>query len=190
VVAFFTLMAAFTPGALPHWAAPGWLSATILLAVAGGPLLRAGLRWGFGMTGVAVAGLLVVLHVPVPLPQGALDELRGWREGAAAARAIAGDARLAVAHPLVFGQIGFADGRSPAYVGARMAAASFYDPAPLAAGKPLLLLTVEGLGEDRAELERRLGPLTPAGDYVALDGARLVRRYHFWWIGAPPPRGG
>ena len=187
VVAFFTAMAAFTPGALPHWAAPGWLSACVLLAIAGGPLLRPAVAVGLGMTGVAVAGLLLVLHVPLPIPQGPLDELRGWHEGAAAARAVAGDARLAVAHPMVFGQIAFADGRSPAYLGARRAAASFYDPAPLASGAPLLLLTVEGLGETPAELAARLGPLEPAGAFVAKDGERVVRRYRFFWL-RPEPR--
>jgi 4-amino-4-deoxy-L-arabinose transferase-like glycosyltransferase len=188
VIAFFTALAALTPGALPHWAAPGWLSACVLLAIAGGPFLRPALAVGLGMTGVAVLGILVVLHVPLPIPQGPLDELRGWREGATAARAVAGEARLAANHWIVLGQVGFADGRSPAYVGDRRSGPSFYDPAPLASGAPHLLVTVEGLDPPRAELEARLGPLEPAGAFEAKDGERVVRRYRFWWI-APPRRG-
>ena len=130
---------------------------------------------------------MVLVLAPLPLPQGPLDELKGWREAAAAARAVAGDARLAVAHPLVFGQIGYADGRTPAYVGQRRAAASYYDPAPLAAGRPILLVRVEGLDPPREALEARLGPLEPAGSFVAMDGERVVRRYQFFWV-RPSPR--
>jgi 4-amino-4-deoxy-L-arabinose transferase-like glycosyltransferase len=185
VVAFFTMMAALTPGALPHWAAPGWLSACILLAVAGARLLRPALGIGFGMIGLALAGILVVFLVPLPVTPNPLDELRGWREGARAARAVAGEARLAADHWIVLGQIGFADGRSPAYVGQRRSGPTFYDPAPLASGAPHLLVTVEGLDPTRAELEARLGPLSPAGGFEAKDGERVIRRYRFWWIASP-----
>ena len=187
VVAFFTVSASFTPGALPHWPAPGWLSATVLLCVLGVPGARLW-RWALGIGFASIAAVLVLVLVPLPVPQGPLDDLRGWREGAAAARAVAGDARLAVTHYIVYSFIGFSDGRSPAYVGERRCAASFYDPAPLAAGAPHLLVTVEGMDPPREALEARLGMLTPAGSFVAKDGERVVRRYRFYWL-RPSPRG-
>jgi hypothetical protein len=42
------------------------------------------------------------------------------------------------------------------------------------------VVEVVGLGEDRAALESRLGPLEPAGEAEARDGGRLVRRYRYW----------
>jgi 4-amino-4-deoxy-L-arabinose transferase-like glycosyltransferase len=180
VVAFFTVAAAFTPGALPHWPAPGWLSAVLLLAVAGS-------RWLRGAVGVGLAlSLLLLALLAVPLPGGPLEELRGWREGAAAARAAAGTRRLAAAHWMVLGQLGWADGRSPAYLGARRSGPTFYDPGPTPGRAPLLLVLVDGLGEDRAALEARLGPLEPAGEAEAREGGHLVRRYRFFrWGGRP-----
>jgi 4-amino-4-deoxy-L-arabinose transferase-like glycosyltransferase len=188
VVAFFTAAAAFTPGALPHWAAPGWLSACILLAIGGTRLLRPALGIGFGLSGLLLVLVLLVSVVPLPISPNPIDELRGWSEGARAARVVAGDARLAADHWIVLGQLGFADGRSPAYVGERRSGPTFYDPAPLASGAPHLLVTVEGLDPTRAELEERLGPLTPAGGFEAKDGERVIRHYRFWWI-APRRRG-
>src|SRR6266568_2627907 len=73
--------------------------------------------------------------------------------------------------------------------GERRSGPTFYDPAPLASGAPHLLVTVEGLDPPRAELEVRLGPLSPAGGFDAKDGARVIRRYRFWWLAAPPRRG-
>jgi 4-amino-4-deoxy-L-arabinose transferase-like glycosyltransferase len=183
VVVFFTVAAAFTPGALPHWPAPGWLSATVLLAVAGTPLLRPALTVGFTL----IAALLVLVLAPFPLPGGPLDELHGWREGAAAARAAAGGARLAVTHWIALGQLGWYDGASPAYLGDRRSGPSLYDPDPLAAGAPLLVVTVEGLGPGAPALAARIGPLRPAGEATATERGRVIRRYRFWWW-EPPVR--
>jgi len=80
VILFFTAAAAFTPGALPHWPAPGWLSATLLLAMAGHRRLEAA-----GWVGAAACALLVAA-LALPLPESPLDELRGWEEGAAGGR--------------------------------------------------------------------------------------------------------
>jgi 4-amino-4-deoxy-L-arabinose transferase-like glycosyltransferase len=183
VVAFFTLAAAFTPGALPHWPAPGWLSATVLLAAAGTRLLRPALWVGFATSALVVGAVLLPLPVAGPL-----DELRGWREGAAAARAAAGGARLAANHWIVLGQIGWYDGASPAYLGERRSGPTLYDPAPRAAGAPLLLVTVPGLDPGREALEARLGTLVPAGEVTAADRGRVVRRYRLFWVDAPPAR--
>jgi len=183
VIVFFTVAAAFTPGALPHWPAPGWLSATVLLAVAGTPLLRSALAVGFAL----VAAVLVLVLAPLPLPGGPLDELHGWREGAEAARAAAGGARLATTHWIALGQLGWYDGASPAYLGDRRSGPSLYDPDPLAAGAPLLVVTVEGLGPDAPALAARIGPLRPAGEATATERGRVVRRYRFWWW-EPPVR--
>ncbi|HET6438768.1 MAG TPA: glycosyltransferase family 39 protein [Anaeromyxobacter sp.] len=195
VVAFFTLSAALTPGALPHWAAPGWLSAVITLCLSVPPAsrwFRRALFVGYGETAVLLLGLLLLLSLPLPaafsafgrtapVSPGPLDDLVGWREGAAAARAVAGEARLAAPHWIILGQLGWYDGRSPAYVGERVTAPSLYDPDPLAAKRPLLVVTVDRLGPQLDSLERRLGPLEPAGTFQARQGDRLVRTYRFWW---------
>ena len=171
VVAFFTVAAAFKP-ALPHWPAPGWLSASIILAIAGARLLRKAAAVGLACT--------VAVLAAIPLPVKPLDELKGWRAGAEAARAVAGDARLAAGHWMILGHLGWYDGRSPAYVGERASGPSFYDPHPLEAGSPLLVVTVDGLGPQREALEARMGPLAPAGEAVAREGGREIRRYRFW----------
>jgi 4-amino-4-deoxy-L-arabinose transferase-like glycosyltransferase len=176
VAGFFTAAAAFTPGALPHWPAPGWLSATLLLAQAGSRRLRLALWSGGALTALLVA--LVLL--PLPLPGSPLDELRGWDEGAAAARRVAGGARLAAAHWILLGHLSWSADEDVAYVGARVSGPTFYAPEPPAGEGPLLVVTVAGLGEDRAALERRLGPLVPAGEAEARDGSRVVRRYLFY----------
>ncbi len=200
VAGFFTFSAAVTPGALPHWPGPGWLSAVLLLCMSIRWERRAdeprswrwALRVGFGEMAiglVAVAALLAtpipssidVLGRSIPVTCGPLDELAGWREGANAARAVAGPERLAVAHWIALGQLGWYDHRSPAYIGQRVSGPSFYDPDPLAAGKPLLVVTMDRLGPQRDALEQRLGPLQPAGSFEARQGTRLVRRYRFWW---------
>jgi 4-amino-4-deoxy-L-arabinose transferase-like glycosyltransferase len=181
VVAFFTAAAAFTPGALPHWPGPGWLSASILLAIAGSRWLRAAIRSGLAIVAALVALLAAAAVVPLPLPIGALKELPlGWRAGAVAARAAAGDARLAAAHWIALGQLGWYDRRSPAYLGDRPSGPWFYDPDPLARGEPLLVVTVDGLGPQRARLEERMGPLEPAGEFEARYGERMIRRFRFW----------
>ena len=174
VAALFTVAAAFTPGALPHWPAPGWLSASVLLAIAGARLLRPALGVGFALSA------LVPLALALPLPASPLDELRGWREGAAAARAAAGGARLAVTHWIALGQLGWYDRASPAYLGDRRSGPTYYDPAPQARGEPLLVVTVDGLGPQRERIEEKLGPLVPAGSFTALEGSREVRRYRFY----------
>jgi len=200
VAVFFTLAAAFTPGALPHWPAPGWLSALLCAALPGAAVSE---RWwrralwvGLGELSVGLAALLLLLAVPfpatlsllgrtVPVQRGPLDDLLGWSEGAAAARGVAGDARLATSHWIALGQLGFYDRRSPAYLGERRSGPSLYDPDPLAAGEPLLLVTVDGLGPQRDRMEERLGPLEPAGAFTARQGERPVRTYRFWWWRGP-----
>jgi hypothetical protein len=169
---------------LPHWPAQGWLSALLLLCLSGaaaGRWWRRALWVGFGEIAAGLLVLFTLLAVPLPFQHGPLDELVGWREGAAAARAVAGDARLAVGHWMHLGQLGLYDQRSPAYLGDRPSGPTFYDPDPRAAGRPLLVVTVEGQGAQRESLERRLGPLEPAGSYEARQGDRLVRTYRFWW---------
>jgi 4-amino-4-deoxy-L-arabinose transferase-like glycosyltransferase len=180
VVAFFTAAAIFTPGALPHWPAPGWLSAVVLLAAAGSRWLRPALLTG------AACGALLLAALALPLPRGPLDELSGWREGAEAARSAAQGRRLGATHWMALGHLGWAGGEPLAYVGARRTGPSFYAPDPLAARQPLLVVAVEGLGEDRAALEARLGPLEPAGEATAWRGGRPLRRYLFYrWPGTP-----
>jgi hypothetical protein len=72
--------------------------------------------------------------------------------------------------------------------GERRSGPTYYEPDPRAAGAPLLLVTVEGLDPGREALEARLGPLVPAGGFVASEGARTIRRFRFWrW---EPPRHG
>jgi hypothetical protein len=186
VVLFFTTAAAFTPGALPHWPGPGWFSATLLLAIGGSRWLRLALVTGGALGATLVVALLLLIARVVPLPSSPLDELRGWREGAVGALAAAGGAPIAVAHWMALGHLGWAGGAPVAYVGARPCGASFYAPDPLASGGPLLVVEVVGLGEDRAALVARLGPLAPAGAAEARDGDRLVRRYRFWRRAAAP----
>jgi 4-amino-4-deoxy-L-arabinose transferase-like glycosyltransferase len=180
VVAFFTAAAALGPGALPHWPAPGWLSAVILLAVAGSRWLRPAL-----LSGAALAALLLVGLV-LPLPRGPLDELSGWREAAEAARAAARGRQVAVAHWMALGHLGWAGGAPVAYLGRRPSGPTYYAPDPVAARRPLLVVLVDGLGEDRASLEARLGPLAPEGEAEARRGGRLLRRYRFYGWPATP----
>ncbi len=196
IVVFFTVSAALTPGALPHWPAPGWLSAAFLLCMSsavGSRGWRWALRVGFGEMAVGLVGLAILLAVPTPpsihllgrtvvVERGPLDDLLGWREGAAAARRVAGDARLAATHWIALGQLGWYDRRSPAYLGDRITGPSLYDPDPLRAGAPLLVVTVDDLGTQRDTLERKFGPLEPAGEFVAKQGERVVRTYRFWWL--------
>jgi len=55
------------------------------------------------------------------------------------------------------------------------------------AGLALLVVTVDGLGPGREELERRLGPLRAAGELAVEERGRLLRRYRFFrWAPAPP----
>jgi 4-amino-4-deoxy-L-arabinose transferase-like glycosyltransferase len=199
LVAFFTVSAALTPGALPHWTGPAWLSSLLLLLVGGGATgawWRWALRVGFGELAVGLLALLLLLAIPFPgaitafghtwpVTRGPLDDLVGWREGAAAARAVAGEERLAVSHWMHLGQLGWYDRRSPAYLGARPSGPTFYDPDPRAAGRPLLLVTVDEQGPQPRELERRLGPLEPAGSFEARQGLRHVRTYRFFWLRPP-----
>lgn len=184
LAALFTLAAAVTPGALPHWPAPAWCSAMVLLAAAGSRHLKWAAGVGLGMAALAVA-FAVVLSLPLPPLPGLgrpLDELRGWAEGARAARAVAGPRpRLAVTHWIVLGELGWYDERSPAYLGERVSGPTFYDPAPEAAGEPLLAVTVDGLGPQRERVEARLGPVEAVGAFTAraADG-REIRTYRFW----------
>jgi 4-amino-4-deoxy-L-arabinose transferase-like glycosyltransferase len=180
---WFTAAAALTPGALPHWAAPAWLSCLVLLAIAGSRALRAGVATGLALQAAAA----LALAAPVDLPGDPRDEVRGWREGAEAAAAAAGGRRLAAAHWIALGQIAWHADAPVAYVGDRPCAATYYAPDPRAAGAPLLVVAVEGLGPDRASLERRMGPLVPAGERDARTrGGRLVRRFLFYRWDPPP----
>jgi hypothetical protein len=180
VVLFFTAAATFTPGALPHWPGPGWLSATLLLAMGHHRWLRLAVSTGAALTGLLVALLLLLVTGIVPLPASPLDELRGWGEGAAGARAAARGAPVAATHWMALGHLGWAGGAPVAYAGARPCGASLYAPDPLASGAPLLLVEVVGLGEDAAALAARVGPLTAAGEVEVHDGRRLLRRYRYW----------
>jgi 4-amino-4-deoxy-L-arabinose transferase-like glycosyltransferase len=176
VVVGFTVAAAFTPGALPHWPAPGWLSALLLLALVGAPLLRAAVATGLGLQ---LAAALLAL-APLRLAHDPRDEVRGWREGALAAEAAAGGRTLAATHWIALGQLGWYAHGPVVYAGERPCAATLWEPDPRAAGRPLLVVAVDGLGPDRAALERRLGPLGEAGWFEARDGERVVRRYRFF----------
>jgi 4-amino-4-deoxy-L-arabinose transferase-like glycosyltransferase len=180
VVVFFTIAATFTPGALPHWPGPGWLSATLLLAVAGSRWLRQALATGAALGGALVVLVLLLVAGLVPLPKSPLDELRGWSEGAAGAQVAAHGGRIAVTHWMALGHLGWASGAPVEYVGARPCGASLYEPDPLRDGKPLLVVEVVGLGEAMASLQARLGPLAPAGEAEARDGDRVLRRFRYW----------
>jgi hypothetical protein len=81
---------------------------------------------------------------------------------------------------MMLGHLGWAGGEPVAYLGARPCAASYYEPDPLAGGAPLLVVQVEGLGEDRAALETQLGPLLPRGQITARCGDRELRRFRYW----------
>ncbi|HEX9053013.1 MAG TPA: hypothetical protein VF841_20965, partial [Anaeromyxobacter sp.] len=179
VVAFFTAAAAFTPGALPHWPAPGWLSAVLLLAIAGGPWLRAAAGSGLALSAAGAVVVAVAAVAGAPSGLDPLREVRGWREGARAAIAASGGARLAAAHWIALGQIGWYADAPIAYVGARRSAASFYEPDPRRGGEPLLVVVPEGLGPSRRELEARLGPLADAGGVTVPLGGGAVRRFSF-----------
>ncbi len=183
VVAFFTVAAAATPGALPHWPGPGWLSALILLAASGRRVqwLRAGVTTGLAM----VAVLLALVVVPLPLPRSPLDEMAGWREGAMAARAAAGGKRIAAVHWIVLGEMGWYLGESVAYLGDRRCAASFYQADPRENGEPLLLVSVDGLDPSRERLEERLGPLERTGTFTAARSGHPIRSYSFWMYRPP-----
>lgn len=174
VAAFFAFSAAFTPGALPHWAAPAWLSALILLATAGAARVRAALLVGGAMTAL----LLVALPVVPRFVRGPLDELRGWREAVEEARRIAPGARLATTHWMAVGHLGWYAEEPLAYVSDRLAGPSLY--APVEDQRPLLVVAPERLGPDRAGLERLLGPLLERGELAVRYGGRVVRRYRFY----------
>jgi 4-amino-4-deoxy-L-arabinose transferase-like glycosyltransferase len=182
VAAFFSLSAARTPGALPHWPAPAWLSALLLLAAAGTRWARLALWSG----GALVAAL--VLAVALPLPWASpLDEARGWEEALQAAHRLAPGARLATTHWMAVGHLGWYADEPLAYVSDRVAGPSFYAPPPPDA-RPLLVVAPEGLGPDRAKLEALLGPLAEEGELAATWRGRVVRRYRFYMAGADPRR--
>jgi hypothetical protein len=182
VAAFFSLSAARTPGALPHWPAPAWLSALLLLASAGTRWARLALWSG----GALVAAL--VLAVALPLPWASpLDELRGWDEALQSARRLAPGARLATTHWMAVGHLGWYADEPLAYVSDRVAGPSFYAPPPPDA-RPLLVVAPEGLGPDRAKLEALLGPLAEEGELAATWRGRVVRRYRFYMARADLPR--
>ena len=152
VVAFFTLSAALTPGALPHWTAPAWLSAMLLLAAAGSRWLRPAVALGFAMSAVLALALpFAPRFVGTPL-----DELRGWKEAVEAARRIDPEARLATTHWMALGHLGWYAEEPLAYVSDRPSGASFYPPDQPAGGlgddRPMLIIAPEGLGPARGKL--------------------------------------
>jgi hypothetical protein len=180
VVAFFTVSAALTPGALPHWTAPAWLSAMVLLAAAGSRRLRPAVALGFAMSAVLVVALpLAPRFVGTPL-----DELRGWKGVVEAARRIDPEARLATTHWMALGHLGWYAEEPLAYVSDRRSGASFYPPDQPAGGaadrRPLLIIAPEGLGPDRRKLEEIAGSLEERGRFTASYGGRAIRSYHFY----------
>jgi len=181
VAAFFTLSAARTPGALPHWPAPAWLSALLLLASAGTRWVKLALWTG----GAVVAALLLALALPIPWAS-PLDELRGWEERVVAARRLDPAARLATTHWMAVGHLGWRSDEPLAYVSDRLAGPTFYPPsAP--DPRPLLLIAPTGLGPDRAKLEELLGPLEERGEVAATWHGRVVRQYRLYAPRAPDP---
>lgn len=188
IAIFFTAAAAVSPGALPHWPAPGWLSASILLAVAAAGsrarFLRPAVATGLALQAVLLAALAIA--PALPLPKDPLDELRGWRSGAEAARAAAAGRTIATTHWIVLGQLSWALGAPAAYVGDRPCGATYYQADPRR--RPLLVVTVDHLGEQAPAVERDLGPLAPAGSFTATHRGHAVRTYRFWRWDPPAPR--
>ncbi len=150
----------------------------LLLALAGAPWLRVAAWSGTGLTAVAALG--IVLGATLPLRPDPLDELRGWREGAEAARSAARGARMAATHWIALGELGWYAGEPVAYVGEKPCAATYYEPDPRTAGEPLLVVAVDGLGPGRAEIEARLGPMAEAGSFTAVRRGRPVRKFLFF----------
>ncbi len=179
VVAFFTISAALTPGALPHWTAPAWLSALVLLAAAGSRLQRPALGLGFAMS------MLLVVALPLaPRFLGSpLDELRGWSEAVEVARRIDPAARLATTHWIALGHLGWYAEEPLAYVSDRPSGPSFY--AREEDDRPLLIIAPDGLGPARRKLEELVGPLEERGRFTASYGGRAIRSYRFYATGAP-----
>lgn len=176
LAAFFTLSAAFTPGALPHWAAPAWLSALLLLAAAG----RRGVKLAAWTGGAMVVALLAAVALPLPFPS-PLDELHGWREPVEAARRLDPQARLATTHWIAVGHLGWWADEPLLYVSDRVAGPTFYDaPAAAADGRPLLVIAPEGLGPGGDALERLVGPLRDRGQVAGTWRGRVVRRYRLY----------
>ena len=184
VVVFFTASASLTPSALPHWPAPGWLSAVVLLAAAGSRWLRAAAWTGFAMLAAGLVALAAARLVPLPA-LGPGDDPRGWSGALAAARAAAGGARIAAPHWISYGQLSWAAGESVAWVGDRAAAPTFYGEASFTPGEPLLVVTVDRIAPQREALEARLGPLEPAGWFTATDRGVEIRTVRFWRARAP-----
>jgi 4-amino-4-deoxy-L-arabinose transferase-like glycosyltransferase len=211
LAAFFTLSAAFTPGALPHWTAPAWLSACVLLAVGAAPRgapaaapdaggaarawgldavgalprpLRAGLLVGGAMTAL----LLAALPVAPRFVGGPLDELRGWEEAVVEARRIAPGARLATTHWMALGHLGWYAQEPLAYVSDRMAGPSFYAPLPRRRDRPVLIVAPDRLAPPRERLEELVGaPLRERGRFTARAGERAVRSYAFYELDPGDP---
>ncbi|HTP27123.1 MAG TPA: glycosyltransferase family 39 protein [Anaeromyxobacteraceae bacterium] len=174
VVAFFTGAAALSRGALPHWAAPGWLSGTVLLAAAGSSLIRPAVKLGLAMSAL----LLVALPLAPLLVGGPLDELRGWKEAVEAARAIDPRAHLATTHWMAVGQLGWYAQEPVEYLSDRVAGPTYYDTS--SDPRPLLVVAPVGLGPGRSELERLAGPLQEKGSFVASCRGRPFRTYRFY----------
>jgi hypothetical protein len=170
---FFTLSAAFTPSALPHWPAPAWLSALLLLAAAGSRWVKLAAWTG----GALIAALLAAVVSPLPFAS-PLDELHGWREPVEAARRLDPAARLATTHWMAVGHLGWWSDEPLAYVSDRVAGPSYYD-APRD-GRRLLLVAPEGLGPGRGALERLVGPLEDRGEVAGTWHGRVVRRYRLY----------
>ncbi len=187
VVAFFTISASMTPGALPHWPAPGWLSAVVLLAAGGSRWLRLAAWTGFAMIAAAVVALGASRIAPLPA-LGPGDDPRGWSDALIAAREAASGARISAANWIAYGQLSWAAGESVGWVGDRPTAPGFYDSATYAPGEPLLVVTVDRIAPQREAIEARLGPMEPAGSFAASDRGVEIRTVRFWRARAPVGR--
>jgi hypothetical protein len=180
VAVFFTAAAALTPGALPHWPGPGWLSATLLLSIEGAPFVKAAVRSGLAL----VALVVVLIGMPWPPRLDPLRELRGWREVATIARMKAGEGPIAATHWIALGELSWYDRREAAYAGDRPCAASLWSDSVPAKGA--LVVSVDRLGPNEKELESRLGPLVFDGQLSVERQGAVVRTARYYRPVTPP----
>ena len=148
---------------------------------------------GFGEIAVGLAGLAILLAVPIP---SSIPRPRPHRAGRARSRSTTSSAGARgpprrARSPVRPGwppRTGSRSGSSAGTTGARpptSASASPGRPSTTPTRSPpasrCCVVTVDHLGPQRDALERRLGPLEPAGEFEASQGERVVRTYRFWW---------
>lgn len=184
VVVFFTVAASLTPGALPHWPAPAWISAVLLLAMQGTAWLRSAVVTGLGVMAAALVAGVVLLTVPLPLST-PVDDVMGWEEAVVEANKVRQGERLAATHWTAMGQLAWHSRESVAYLGQRPSAPAFYDAGPFVPGEPLLVITVDRLGAQQDDLQPWLGTLEPRGSFTFSLGTRSIRTYRFYHATAP-----